>query len=102
MDFEFYCTLQVRALVGFWLLSVMQVLLTVSLYLLGHFGVLLFPLEIVAHMVILAFLCSHLVLGFRALQLMFRAQAVKFHLTQYHGCSVEEVPMGPIHGRKLD
>lgn len=88
---------------GFWLLSIMQILLTLSLYVMGYLGALLFPLEIAAHIVILAFLCAHLILGFRALQLMVQAQAVKFHLTQYRFGSVEEVPMVPVHSsRKLD
>lgn len=72
---------KVPELAGFWLLTLLQTPLTV--YLLGNINTIVLPLETAVNIVLLAFLLAHVVLGFRALQLMVRAQAVKFHLSHF-------------------
>lgn len=85
------------ALAGFWLLTLLQIPLTV--YLLGNVDTLILPLERAINMVLALFLVSQLVLGFRALQLMIQAQAVKFHLTQFD--KLENIPMQTVTSKKL-
>ena len=72
---------QVAELVGFWLLTLVQ--LPLSVYLIVNVDTIILPLERAVNIVLIPFLCAQLVLGLRALQLMVRAQAVKFHLTQF-------------------
>ena len=87
-------SLQVAELAGFWLLTLLQIPLTI--YLLGNVDSIVLPLERAINIVFLAFLLLQLLLGFRALQLMIRAQAVKFHLTQF-----EDVPMRTLNSKKV-
>ena len=62
-------------------MTLFQVPLTA--YLLANVDTIVLPLERGVNIVMGVFLCVQLLLGFRALQLMVRAQAVKFHLTQF-------------------
>ena len=71
-------SLQVPELAGFWLLTLLQTPLTV--YLLANINTIILPLERAIGVPLLAFLLLQLFLGFRALQLMVKAQAIKFHL----------------------
>ena len=72
---------QVPDLAGFWLLSLLQAPLT--LYLLANIDTIILPLERAVNIVLLTFLVVQLCLGFRALQLMVQAQAIKFHLSNF-------------------
>ena len=72
---------QVPELAGFWLLTLLQFPLIV--YLLANVNTIVLPLERAATIPLLGFLLSQLILGFRALQLMVKAQAIKFHLSQF-------------------
>jgi len=72
---------QVPELAGFWILTLLQAPLTV--YLLANVNTIVLPLERAASIPLLSFLLAQLPLGFRALQLMVRAQAIKFHLSQF-------------------
>ena len=67
-------------LAGFWLLSLLQASLT--LYTLANGDALALPLERGVCVPLLVLLVVELVLGIRALQLMVRSQALKFHLSQ--------------------
>ncbi len=72
---------QVPELAGFWLLTLLQTPLTV--YLMANVNTIVLPLERATDIPLLLFLLAQLALGFRGLQLMIRAQAVKFHLSQF-------------------
>jgi len=72
---------KVPELAGFWILTLLQAPLTV--YLLANVNTIVLPLERAASIPLLSFLLAQLPLGFRALQLMVRAQAIKFHLSQF-------------------
>ena len=71
----------------------MQIAFVVGLITAGQIKAYLFPMEAAADAVILLFLITQLFLGFEAIRRMIRAQAVKFHLTQYRPVSMEEVPL---------
>ena len=75
------CLIQVAELAGFWLLTLLQVPFCV--YLMANVDTVILPLERAINIVLGVFLLVQLALGFRALQLMVRAQAIKFHLTQF-------------------
>lgn len=72
---------QVPDLAGFWLLTMLQTPLTV--YLIANVDTIILPLERAVNILLLIFLLAQLLLGFRALQVMAKAQAVKFHLSNY-------------------
>lgn len=93
----FYSLLQVAELAGFWLLTLLQIPLTA--YLLANIDTIILPLERAINIVLALFLLSQLLLGFRALQLMIRAQAVKFHLTQFN--RLEDIPMQTLNSKKM-
>ncbi len=71
------------------MLTILQICLT--LYLLANVSTIILPLEVAVNIVFLLFLLVQIVLGFRALQLMIRAQAVKFHLSQFD--RLEDIPL---------
>ncbi len=81
--------MQVPELAGFWLLTLLQTPLTI--YLLANIDTVLLPLERAVNIVLLLFLLAQLLLGLRALQLMVKAQAVKFHLSQFSSLREETV-----------
>lgn len=89
---------KVAELAGFWLLTLFQVPLTA--YLLANVDTILLPLERGVNIVMGVFLCVQLLLGFRALQLMVRAQAVKFHLTQFD--RFEDFQLQSLSSKKLE
>ena len=66
---------------GFWLLTLLQAPLTV--YLIANVDTVILPLERAVNIVLLTFLLVQVLLGFGALQLMVKAQAVKFHLSNF-------------------
>ena len=68
-------------LAGFWLLTMLQAPLTV--YLIANIDTVILPLERAVNILLLCFLVAQLSLGFRALQVMVKAQAVKFHLSNF-------------------
>ena len=80
---------QVAELAGFWLLTLLQI--PFSVYLMANVDTIILPLERAINIILALFLLVQLVLGFRALQLMVRAQAVKFHLTQFD--RLEDIPL---------
>ncbi len=81
--------MQVPELAGFWLLTLLQTPLTI--YLLANIDTVVLPLERAVNIVLLLFLLAQLLLGLRALQLMVKAQAVKFHLSQFSSLREETV-----------
>ncbi|XP_064392157.1 transmembrane protein 17B-like [Halichondria panicea] len=80
---------KIPELTGFWLLTLLQTPLT--LYLLVNMDAVILPLERAVNIVLLLFLLAQLLLGLRALQLMVKAQAVKFHLSQFSSLRDETV-----------
>ena len=72
---------QVPDLAGFWLLTMLQAPLT--LYLIANVDTIVLPLERAVNIVLLTFLLVQLFLGFRALHIMVKAQAIKFHLSNF-------------------
>ena len=68
-------------LAGFVLLTLLQFCLT--LYLVANTNTLVLPLERAVNIPLLVLLLAELLLGLRAVQLIVRAQAVKFHLSQF-------------------
>ena len=76
-------------LAGFWLLTLLQTPLTI--YLLANIDTLILPLERAVNIVLLLFLVAQLLFGLRALQLMVKAQAVKFHLSQFSSISEQRL-----------
>ncbi len=81
--------MQVPELAGFWLLTLLQTPLTI--YLLANIDTVVLPIERAVNIVLLLFLLAQLLLGLRALQLMVKAQAVKFHLSQFSSLREETV-----------
>lgn len=71
---------KVAELAGFWLLSLFQ--LPLVIYLMANVNTIIVPLEWAINMPMTLFLIVQIITGFRALQLMTRAQAVKYHLSQ--------------------
>lgn len=74
--------LQVPELAGFWILSLFQLPLVV--YLMANINTVILPLEWAICIPLVVFLLVEIIIGLRALQLMVRAQAVKFQLSQIH------------------
>lgn len=72
---------QVPELAGFWLLTLLQTPLVV--FVMANTNTTILPLDTAINIPLLAFLLAELCLGFRALQLMIGAQAVKFYLSQF-------------------
>ncbi|XP_019856968.1 PREDICTED: transmembrane protein 17-like isoform X2 [Amphimedon queenslandica] len=70
---------KVAELAGFWLLTVLQLLLV--LYLVVNVNTVLLPLEFAVNGPLLFFLFVQIVTGFRSLQLMIQAQKVKYHIS---------------------
>lgn len=88
--------IQVAELAGFWLLTLVQ--LPLSVYLIVNVDTIILPLERAINIVLIMFLSTHLLLGLRALQLMVRAQAVKFHLTQFD--RLEDIQLESLNTKK--
>lgn len=80
------------------MLTLFQTPLTI--YLLANVDTIILPLERAVNIVMGVFLCSQLLLGFRALQLMVRAQAIKFHLTQFD--RLDDIQLLPLNSKKLE
>lgn len=91
-------TLQVAELAGFWLLTLFQTPLTI--YLIANLDTIILPLERAVNIIMGLFLLIQLLLGFRALQLMVRAQAVKFHLTQFD--RLDDIQLQPMYLKKVE
>eukprot|EP00731_Ephydatia_muelleri_P023399 Em0015g982a len=72
---------KVPELAGFWLLTLLQTPLV--LFVMANTNTIILPLDAAINVPLLAFLLAQLCLGFRALQLMIGAQAVKFYLSQF-------------------
>ena len=71
-------SLQVSQLAGFWMLTLLQLPLTI--YLLVNINTIILPLERAVNILFLIFLVVEIVTGFRALHVLIKAQALKFHL----------------------
>lgn len=71
--------MKVAELAGFWLLSLFQLLLVV--YLMANVNTIILPLEWAINCPLVLFLLLQIFAGFRALQLLIRVQAVKYHVS---------------------
>ena len=69
---------QVSQLAGFWMLTLLQLPLTI--YLLANVNTIILPLERAVNILFLIFLLVETVTGLRTLHVLIKAQALKFHL----------------------
>jgi len=75
--------LQVSQLAGFWMLTLLQLPLTI--YMLANVDTIILPMERAVNILYLMFLLVQTMTGLQALQVFIKAQALKFHLaTQFH------------------
>lgn len=65
-------------LAGFWMLTLLQLSLTI--YMLANVSTVILPLERAVNILFLVFLVVETITGFRALHVLIKAQALKFHL----------------------
>lgn len=73
---------QVSQLAGFWMLTLLQLPLTI--YMLANVNTIILPMERAVNILFLIFLIVEAVTGFRALHVLIKAQVLKFHLaTQF-------------------
>jgi transmembrane protein 17 len=73
---------KVAELSGFWLLSLLQ--LPLVLYLMANINTIVLPLEWAVNIPMIVLLIVQLLCGVRALQLMIRSQAIKYHIGHRH------------------
>lgn len=74
---------QVSQLAGFWMLTLLQLPLTI--YMLANVDTIILPMERAVNILYLAFLVVQTIAGLHALRVLIKAQALKFHLaTQFH------------------
>ena len=70
--------LQVSQLAGFWMLTILQLPLTI--YMLANVSTIILPLERAINILFLAFIVVETITGFYALHVLIKAQVLKFHL----------------------